>query len=515
MVGSCLDPCGAIQFNLTIKPGETESCVLLLGLSEDTGNVAEKSAYYRQVGHAEKALEDVVAFWSEKLSIITVNTPDNAMNILLNGWLLYQVITCRIWARTAFYQAGGAYGFRDQLQDSLALLTVWPELARSQILKHAAHQFVEGDVLHWWHEPAEKGPRTRISDDYLWLAYVTAEYVRVTGDASILDEQVHFLSDAPLSLHEEERYSSPSVTDETASLYEHCLRAIDHGHNFGVHGLPLMAGGDWNDGMNMVGIEGKGESIWLGWFLLKTLKDFIPHVIKKGDLEIAQKYENTSKALAYSIDQYGWDGKWYKRAYFDDGSELGTDSRSECKIDAIAQAWSVISEAGDVDKVNKAMASVEAYLVNKEEGLIKLLTPPFDRSDMEPGYIKGYVPGVRENGGQYSHAAAWVIGAFAKMGDGDKAHELFELINPINHTNTYREMLTYKAEPYVMAADVYSVYPHVGRGGWTWYTGAAGWMYQTGIESILGFRREGNNVFSEPNLPHKWRDAKDMIQYKP
>lgn len=512
-IGSCLDPCGALQVTLLVKAQETVKCVFLLGVSEDAKGVKVLANRYRTIRMAEKTLEDVKAFWAEKLSIVQINTPDTAMNILMNGWLLYQVITCRMWARTAFYQAGGAYGFRDQLQDSLALLTVWPELAREQILKHAAHQFEEGDVLHWWHEPSEKGPRTKISDDYLWLSYVTAEYVRVTGDESILDSRIHFLKDEPLLEHEEERYSSPAVSHEDATLYEHCIRAMNHGLNFGEHGLPLMGGGDWNDGMNMVGIDGKGESIWLGWFLFKTLKDFIPHCFNRGDIKNAHRFETVALELAAAIDEYGWDGKWYRRAYFDDGTVLGTESRSECKIDAIAQAWSVISGGGDAEKMVKAMSAVEAYLINKEDGLIKLLTPPFDRSDMEPGYIKGYVPGVRENGGQYTHGATWVIAAYALLGDGDKAHELFELINPINHSRTYREMMIYKAEPYVMAADVYSCYPHVGRGGWSWYTGAAGWMYQTGLEHILGFRREGETIFSYPCIPKRWDDEISMVRY--
>ena len=514
LVGSCLDPCGVIQFDVILKPGEQKKCVLLLGLEENELNVSRRVMQYKHISYAELALKEVKSLWADKLSVIQVNTPDVAMNIMLNGWLIYQVITCRMWARTAFYQAGGAFGFRDQLQDCLSLLTIWPELAKSQILKHAAHQFVEGDVLHWWHEPAEKGPRTRISDDYLWLPYVVAEYVRVTGDVSILDVHVPFLADAPLAEHEEERYSSPTVSNSSASIYQHCLRALNHGLNFGIHGLPLMEGGDWNDGMNLVGIEGKGESIWLGWFLFKTLKDFIPHMFVHGDHAEALIYQDIALELAKSIDTFGWDGKWYKRAYFDDGSAMGSESRSECKIDAIAQAWSVISGAGDADKMTRAMSAVESYLISKEDGLIKLLTPPFDRSEMEPGYIKGYVPGVRENGGQYTHGATWVIAAYAMMGEGDKAHELFELINPINHTNTYREMMTYKAEPYVMAADVYSQYPHVGRGGWTWYTGAAGWMYQTGIEHILGFRREGAFAFSNPNAPQRWVDVKNMVKYK-
>lgn len=513
-VGSGHDACLAMQVTVVLKPLETVKLVLVLGLAETNEHLEECANRFRTIDMAEQVLSEVKAFWHDKLTTVQVETPDAAMNILLNGWLIYQVITCRIWARTAFYQAGGAFGFRDQLQDSLAVLTIWPELAREQILKHAAHQFVEGDVLHWWHEPAEKGPRTRMSDDYLWLPYVVSEYVKVTGDQTILDEIVPFLEDAPLASHEEERYSSPKVSDEVATLYAHCLRSLDYGLKFGEHGLPLMGGGDWNDGMNTVGIEGKGESVWLGWFLYKTLKMFVTHCTNRGDLGSAEKYLAAAETLAKAIDEHGWDGKWYRRAYFDDGSILGTESRSECKIDAIAQAWSVMSGAGDPQKSLKAMASVEDYLINKEDGIIKLLTPPFDKGDMEPGYIKGYVPGVRENGGQYSHAATWVIAAFAMLGEGDKAHELYELINPINHSNTYREMLTYKTEPYVMAADVYSVYPHIGRGGWSWYTGAAGWMYQVGLEYILGFSKEGDVINSNPNAPTKWGDVKPMVKYR-
>ena len=511
-LGTGYDPCAAMQVDIVIRPKETKEFVFLLGMADRADAVCALAGAYREIDKAKAALAEVKDFWRDKLGTVRVNTPDPAMNILLNGWLLYQVISCRMWARTAFYQAGGAYGFRDQLQDSLSVLNVWPEISRKQIIKHTRHQFLQGDVLHWWHEPAEKGPRTRFSDDYLWLPFVTAEYIAATGDDGILEVEVPFLDDEPLKSHEDERYSQPRITEETGSVYEHCIRAIERGLRFGERGLPLIGGGDWNDGMNTVGNGGKGESVWLGWFLCSTLQKFIPICRKMGDDEKAERYERMIDQIAGAIEKNAWDGNWYKRAFFDNGAPLGSSNNRECKIDSLAQSWAVISGKGDPERVKRALESLDDYLVMRDAGLIKLLTPPFDEGDLEPGYIKGYVPGVRENGGQYTHAAAWVIIAFALIGDGDKAGELFSLINPINHTRTDREYSIYKAEPYVMAADVYSVPPHVGRGGWTWYTGTAGWIYKAGLESILGFSRKADQLIIDPCIPKKWTEF--SIEYR-
>jgi cellobiose phosphorylase len=435
------------------------------------------------------------------------------MNLMLNGWLNYQVIACRLWARSGFYQAGGAFGFRDQLQDTLSIAATWPEIAKKQILKHAAHQFIEGDVLHWWHEPAGKGTRTRISDDFLWLPYVTAEYVRITGDAEILKNEISFLESDLLQAFEADKYCAPRVSNEISSLYDHCIRSIENALKFGERGLPLIGGGDWNDGMNTVGNQGKGESIWLGWFLSTTLQKFVPLCRAKGDDERADRYSDISDRTVEAIEENGWDGNWYRRAYFDNGAPLGSVNNLECKIDSLAQTWAVISGAGNIRRSKKAMSSLEDYLIMREAGLIKLLTPPFNEGDLEPGYIKSYVPGVRENGGQYTHAAAWVVMAFAMLGEGDKASDLFGLVNPINHTRTHRENAIYKVEPYVMAADVYGDHPHIGRGGWTWYTGSAGWMYKAGVESILGFSKNGDKLIMDPCIPKKWTSYSMKYRY--
>jgi len=394
----------------------------------------------------------------------------------------------------------------------LSIAGIWPEIAREQILLHAKHQFTQGDVQHWWHAPQEKGIRTRCSDDLLWLPYVTAEYIRLTGDEDILEEQVTFLEEAPLMENESERYGKSNVSLDTASLYEHCLRAVDASLKFGKHGLPLMGTGDWNDGMNTVGDKGFGESVWLGWFLVAVLKMIAPICTKRGDSERAEKYNEIRNKVTQAIEN-AWDGNWYRRAYFDNGQILGSEKNIECKIDSIAQTWSVISGEGEPRRSMQAMNSLEEYLINREEGIIKLLSPPFDKGDLEPGYIKGYVPGVRENGGQYTHAAAWTVIAFAKLGDGDKAGELFELINPISHANDLREYFQYKVEPYVMSADVYAVYPQMGRGGWSWYTGSAGWMYQAGSEYILGFQRNGDSVIVDPCIPSKWNEYSMKYQF--
>ncbi len=513
VVGAGYNTCMAMQANVTLQPGETLKLVYVLGASQSNEAVVHEAKKYLNYEIAQKALDEVQLFWREKLQVIKVETPEPAMNLMLNGWLLYQVISCRLWSRSAFYQSGGAFGFRDQLQDSLSILAIWPEIARKQIIKHASHQFREGDVLHWWHEPSNKGMRTRISDDYLWLPFVTAEYVKVTGDASILDQQAPYLMDEVLKDFEEERYCTPSVSEDTETLYAHCIRSFEHSLVFGKNGLPLMGTGDWNDGMNTVGNQMIGESVWLGWFLYVTLQKFIPICIERGDSDKAKDYQKVSENLISAIESVAWDGDWYKRAFFDSGDVLGTVQNNECKIDSLAQTWAVFSGAADQERVERAMHSLEDFLVLREEGLIKLLTPPFYDSELEPGYIKGYVPGVRENGGQYTHAAAWVVSAFAKLGYGDKAHELFELINPINHTRTNHEVSIYKVEPYTMAADVYSSYPHVGRGGWSWYTGSASWMHKVGIEDILGLNKEGNILIINPCIPKKWSNYHMRYQF--
>jgi cyclic beta-1,2-glucan synthetase len=508
------EPCGVMQVNVTLKAHEMCEIIFVMGMADNQMEASRLAYTYKSLEKAKETLNEVKAFWSEKLSVIKVNTPDSSMNLMLNGWLQYQVISCRMWARSAFYQAGGAFGFRDQLQDSLSLLNTWPALTRAQIIKHANHQFEEGDVLHWWHEPAGKGTRTQISDDYLWLAYVCAQYIHTTGDYEILNEQAHYLIEEPLKQFEEERYTQPRVSDQKHSIYDHCIRAIDNGLRLGEHGLALIRGGDWNDGMNRVGIEGKGESVWLSWFLVNTISKMIPLCIVMGDDEKANEYSHFASTLTQSIQKHGWDGEWYRRGYFDDGTPLGSSNSAECKIDSLAQSWSVISKSSDTDRSIKAMKSVENYLVKKEDGIIKLLTPPFSDGDLDPGYIKGYLPGVRENGGQYSHAAAWVVVAYSMLKQGYKAWEYFHLLNPINHTRTLRESWIYKVEPYVMAADVYGEHPHVGRGGWSWYTGAASWMFKAGLEHILGFQREKNLLSIDPTIPNSWSTFDLVYKYQ-
>lgn len=512
-LGTGFDPCGVIQVKVTLEPNERKDIAFLMGLGNNQDDASALMQQYREMRNVHEALNEVYYFWKSKLEMIQVETPTQSMNLMLNGWLQYQVISCRLWGRSGFYQSGGAFGFRDQLQDALSIANLWPEITRAQILLHASHQFIEGDVQHWWHEPVGMGTRTRFSDDRLWLPYVTAEYIRITGDSQILAESVGFIEEPELAEGEDERYSVPQKSQTSSDLYDHCLRAIDISLKFGEHGLPLMGSGDWNDGMNTVGNQGRGESVWLGWFLITNLELFSPICQERGDPERAAKYQNIRTEIIAAIEKTAWDGSWYRRAYFDNGNVLGSAGNSECKIDSIAQSWSVISGAGEIERSQQAMNSLENYLVSREDGLIKLLTPPFDKSDLEPGYIKGYIPGVRENGGQYTHAAAWAIIAFAKQGDGDKAWELFELINPINHTTNMRDYTHYKVEPYVIAADVYSTYPHTGRGGWTWYTGAAGWMYRAGLEYILGFQKNGETIVMDPCIPGKMKEYQINYNY--
>ena len=501
-VGAGLDPCSALQATIELSAGERVEIVFFLGETATREEARELIARYR-TGDLDGALRAIAERWDDMLGTVQVTTPDRSMNMLLNRWLLYQTLACRVWARSAFYQASGAYGFRDQLQDVMALTVSRPDLARQHVLRAAARQFVEGDVQHWWH-PTGRGVRTRISDDLLWLPYVVSQYLEVTGDAGLLDEIVPFLEGPLLAAGQSESFFEPRVSEERGTLFEHCACAIDRSLSVGSHGLPLMGTGDWNDGMNLVGAAGKGESVWLGWFLHVILSEWAKLADARGEGERAKTWRRHVDALKGSLEREAWDGDWYRRAYFDDGTPLGSAVNDVCRIDSIAQSWSVISGAAEAARGRRAMAAVEEYLVRRSDGLVLLLTPPFDGTPLDPGYIKGYLPGVRENGGQYTHAAIWSVIAWASLGDGDKAAELFAILNPITHTSTPAGIHRYKVEPYVAAGDVYAEPPHVGRGGWTWYTGSAGWMYRAGLEWILGFRLRGTRLVVDPCIPRAW-----------
>ncbi len=499
-----LDPCAAYQVHLDLPAGEAQEVFFLLGQGANREEALRLINRYRDPTRVEAAWRALNEFWDNLLGSVSVHTPDPAMDIMLNRWLLYQALSCRMWGRSALYQSAGAFGFRDQLQDALALVHAAPHIAREHILRAARHQFKEGDVLHWWHPPSGRGVRTRCSDDLLWLPYVTARYINMTGDEAILSEIVPFLVGDPLKPMETERYGRYEVSDDVHSLYEHCCRALEYGRTVGPHGLPLIGGGDWNDGFNRVGIGGKGESVWLGWFLYATLTDFAVLSERMGDHRRVAAFRRWADDLRRALEEHGWDWGWYRRGYYDDGTPLGSSESDECQIDSIAQSWAVLSGAADPRRVALAMQAVTDRLVRRDDGLVLLFAPPFDKTERDPGYVKGYPPGVRENGGQYTHAALWVAWAFAEMGDGDRAEELFRLLNPIYHADTPEKAARYRVEPYVVAADVYSVPPYVGRGGWTWYTGSAGWMYRLGLEAILGVRRVGRALRIDPCIPKHW-----------
>jgi cyclic beta-1,2-glucan synthetase len=503
--GAGLDPCAAIQTSIELAPGEGREIIFLFGQAGSLAEAREVNARFSNAHVVNEAFEAVIGFWDQLLGTIEIKTPDGSMDTLVNRWLLCQTLACRVRGRSAFYQSSGAFGFRDQLQDVMALVYASPEVARSQILRAAARQFKEGDVLHWWHEPAGRGVRSRFSDDLLWLPYVASFYVNVTGDYSVLDESVPFIEGPLLKPGQIEHYMQPDVSTESATVLEHCARAIDRSLELGEHGLPLMGSGDWNDGMNRVGVEGRGESVWLGWFLCTVLSGFAPLCERYQMTERSNRYGRHMEKLRKGLEQ-SWDGDWYRRAYFDDGTPLGSAQNDECRIDSIAQTWAVISGVAESYRAARAMAAVNEYLIRRGDGLIVLFTPPFDKSKMDPGYVKGYLPGVRENGGQYTHAALWTVIAFAMLGDGDRAGELFGLLNPINHSSTRAGLHKYKVEPYVAMGDVYAVPPHTGRGGWTWYTGSAGWMYRAAVEYILGFKLEGDRLRIDPCIPRAWRE---------
>ena len=506
--------CIAIEVNIDIEPYENKTISFTLGEEEnliDAKNIAYK---YSNISNCKEELISIKNYWYELLNRVQVKTPVESMNIMLNGWIVYQTIASRLLGKTGYYQSGGATGFRDQLQDTLGLKYIDSEFLKKQILLHSAHQFIEGDVEHWWHTETKRGIRTRFSDDLLWLCYATAEYINTVDNYNILDEVVPFIDGEVLEENVDEKYDVHNESEQTATVYEHCIKAIEKSLNFGQNGLPKIGSGDWNDGFNTVGNKGIGESVWLAFFLYDILEKFIPICKFKQDEERAKRYESIKNELKNNINKNAWDGRWFKRAFTDDGDTLGSIENDECRIDSISQSWSVISNAGDNDKKYISMDSLEKHLVDKENGLIKLLDPPFNNGKFKPGYIKAYLPGVRENGGQYTHAAIWAIIALVKLGFGDKATDYFRMINPIEHARTKEEARKYKVEPYVIAGDVYGADNLAGRGGWTWYTGSSSWFYKAGIEYILGLKIEKGYLKIEPCIPQEWKEYSIKYRYK-
>jgi cyclic beta-1,2-glucan synthetase len=503
-IGDTIDPCSALQVRLELAPGETHQLVILLGACHGDDEAKRLIAQYRASDTAITALDAAARAWRDRLGLISVETPEPTFDIMLNGWMLYQALSCRMWTRAALYQWSGAYGFRDQLQDVMAFVYSEPVLAREHILRSASRQFEEGDVQHWWHPQSGRGIRTRFSDDLVWLPYVVNHYLSLSNDTAILDEKVSYLRMRELNPDEAELYELPEISEMVEPLYDHCVRALRRASTVGEHGLPLMGSGDWNDGMNRVGIGGKGESVWLAWFLIATLRKFAEHAEARGDKAVCEEMVRWANNYNEAVERAGWDGSWYRRAYFDDGSPLGSAESDDCKIDSIAQSWSVISRAGEPGHAETAMRSLNEHLVREDARVIMLLTPPFTDSKHDPGYIQGYLPGVRENGAQYTHAALWAVLATALQGNGDRAFELYQMINPLTHSATPDAVVKYKVEPYVVAADVYTAEGHLGRGGWTWYTGSAGWMYRVGLEAILGFTKRGETLEMDPCIPANW-----------
>ena len=500
-----------IEAKITLEALESKDIVVTLGADTNLLNLQDIAYKYTNPNNAIVELETTQKYWKGLLGNLKVNTPVESMNILLNGWLLYQTLCSRMFARSGYYQSGGAYGFRDQLQDCVGLKYISPEILKKQIIKHSEHQFIEGDVEHWWHEETSRGIRTRFSDDLLWLPYMVAEYIRFTGDSKILEEETSYVKGNILPDGIDERYDLYLKSEKKETIYMHCIRAIEKSLNFGENGLPKIGSGDWNDGFSNIGTKRKGESVWLGFFQYLVLEKFVELCEKYGEKERAEKYRKIMEDLKRHLNTNGWDGRWYKRAFMDDGNVLGSIQNEECRIDSIAQSWATISGAGDNDKKYISLNSLENHLVDKEAGIIKLLDPPFEKSKLEPGYIKAYIPGTRENGGQYTHAAVWTIIAEAMLGFGEKATEFFRMINPIEHARTKDEAKKYKVEPYVVPADIYGG-ELAGRGGWTWYTGSSSWMYEAGIRYILGFNLEKNILKIKPHIPENWKEY--SIRYK-